>query len=136
MIDRSAVPATSDPSPTSKTFPPDTRSVRAARAFVNEVVQPCPAGDDIALVVSELAANAVLHTATPFTVSITARTDAVRVEVEDGSSQLPNLPAESQLVPTGRGLRIVQELTQARGAHQTPDGKVVWAEVRVDPIAG
>ncbi|MBP7630183.1 MAG: ATP-binding protein [Acidimicrobiales bacterium] len=104
--------------------------MRAARAFVTEQVDgPDRLREELALVVSELAANAVLHTSAPFTVSVTRSDDAVRIEVEDGSAVLPRVADHGDRAPTGRGLRIVDQLARARGARPTGTGKVVWAEV-------
>ncbi len=120
--------------PAARSFPPDSRSVRAARAFVAEVVDaPDQVREDLALVVSELAANAVLHTTSAFTVTVRSLGDAVRVEVADTSPVLPQVKDHGDRAPTGRGLRIVDQLARARGVHRTDDGKVVWAEVALDP---
>lgn len=120
--------------PVVRSFPPDSRSVRAARAFVAEVVDaPDQVREDLALVVSELAANAVLHTPAAFTVTVRSLGDAVRVEVADSSPVLPQVKDHGDRAPTGRGLRIVDQLARGRGVQRTDDGKVVWAEVAIDP---
>jgi anti-sigma regulatory factor (Ser/Thr protein kinase) len=121
-------------SPARRTFPPDSRSVRAARAFVAGVIDaPGRVRDEVALVVSELAANAVLHTSSPFTVTVHDLVDAVRVEVADDSPVLPQMKDHGDRAPTGRGLRIVDQLARARGVQPKDPGKVVWAEVALHP---
>lgn len=120
--------------PAVRSFPPDSRSVRAARAFVAEVVDaPDQVREDLALVVSELAANAVLHTPAEFTVTVRSVDDGVRVEVADASPVLPQVKDHGDRAPTGRGLRIVDQLARERGVHRTDDGKVVWVELALDP---
>src|SRR5260370_38714677 len=45
----------------SRMFPARADQVREARAFLRAVLDGCPAADDATLCISELAANAVLH---------------------------------------------------------------------------
>ncbi|MFB9365253.1 ATP-binding protein [Kitasatospora sp. NPDC001664] len=84
---------------------------------------------DVALVASELVANAVLHGGGPHRLVLTEldRADpgpaAVRVEVTDGS---PHTPAQR---PGGHGLLVVRHLSRAWGHRPTPPGKTVWADV-------
>lgn len=84
--------------------------------------------DDVALVVSELATNAMVHAQTPFTVSLQV-TQTLLLTVADGSPAEPVLVAARVLDPGGRGLTIVALLSRDWGAYQHPDGgKSVWAE--------
>jgi anti-sigma regulatory factor (Ser/Thr protein kinase) len=115
------------------TFPATSKGARAARLFTCDIVGGEGAGtDEVALIVSELAANAVLHAGTPFTVTIhrNGESDHFRIEVSDGSSVLPQVKDHGQSAPTGRGLRIVDRLTHDWGVEATDDGKVVWVEVQ------
>lgn len=96
--------------------------------------------DDLAdtaeLVASELITNALLHAATPVEVSASAGPDGVRLEVGDGSDQLPVERDYSALAGTGRGLGLVHQVAKAWGVRRTPTGKVVWADVVAadDPV--
>jgi anti-sigma regulatory factor (Ser/Thr protein kinase) len=87
--------------------------------------------DDMALLTSELATNAVLHGARPIAVTVDARVDRLRVEVKDAA---PAMPVELDLGPEmehGRGLAIVDALADDWGAERVAgNGKVVWAELR------
>jgi anti-sigma regulatory factor (Ser/Thr protein kinase) len=85
--------------------------------------------DDLELVVSELSTNAMLHAATSFKVSLYAFQETLLLEVEDGSRDGPSLVAAEVLDTNGRGLAIVNLLSQDWGvdAH-TDGGKSVWAE--------
>lgn len=87
--------------------------------------------DDVALLTSELATNAVLHGQRPIAVTVDAGETRIRVEVKDAA---PALPVELDIDPEteyGRGLAIVEAVADEWGAERVHgDGKVVWAEVR------
>jgi sigma-B regulation protein RsbU (phosphoserine phosphatase) len=89
------------------------------------------ADGDIALLASELATNAVSHAESRFTVIIRYTGAAVRVEVGDGSRELPVLRAPDFEDAHGRGLVLVEALASAWGVIPTVDGKRTWFEVPV-----
>jgi len=106
------------------------QSVVAARHLAREVAAGLPAemGQNLELVVSELATNAVRHARTPFQLSIlTAPT--LRVEVADGSSDMPVGGSPDPCSEHGRGLWLVAALTQSWGVVPLRAGKVVWADL-------
>jgi anti-sigma regulatory factor (Ser/Thr protein kinase) len=88
-----------------------------------------PLIDDVTLVVSELATNAMVHAQTPFTVSLQAFEQTLLLTVQDGCRTGP-VPVVARVLDTnGRGLTIVAMLSRAWGADEHPDGgKSVWAE--------
>ncbi|MCX4235745.1 ATP-binding protein [Streptomyces ortus] len=103
-----------------------------------------PAASDatcaVALVVGELAANAVAHGRVPgrgFSLRLTldAAAGLVRIEVADAASvkrppAVPSAPHPGS--ESGRGLLLVDALTVRWGsAPRHPVGKTVWAEVSV-----
>jgi len=92
--------------------------------------------EDIELVVSELATNAMVHACTPFTVILGACEDTVSLRVRDGSHLSPTLVGARALDTSGRGLVIVQALSRDWGvtAHAS-GGKSVWAEFEVRGIS-
>jgi serine/threonine-protein kinase RsbW len=106
--------------------------VQVARAFIAAVLAACPAADDAMLCVSELATNAVVHSASrdpggTFTVRAAIFDDCVRVEVEDNGGSW-----EDRLHHDGRphGLDIVRELAAGCGRGGGPlTGWVVWARL-------
>ncbi|MEC3997770.1 ATP-binding protein [Actinacidiphila sp. DG2A-62] len=103
--------------------------------------------DDAELVLSELLANAVVHArvagATVETRFAALGPAAVRVEVcDEDSRHVPRLRAAMPGDQRGRGLQIVDELTEQRWGYEwrTDDagaatGKVVWAHLgRLRPL--
>ncbi|WP_194905684.1 ATP-binding protein [Quadrisphaera sp. INWT6] len=118
-----------------QTFSPQTVSVRAARRFVQECLTATPMhalADDAGLLVSELAANAVLHARTDFDVAVSALQagSGVRVTVRDDAASLPMLTAPSATAMSGRGLALVQTLASRWGAGPSSTArKGVWFEL-------
>ena len=86
--------------------------------------------DDAALVVTELAANAIVHAGSGFTVILSARGNVLRIAVRDGCP----LPAEGQaaLMPIPlHGLGAVDALAVRWGVESLGRaGKTVWVDVR------
>jgi len=113
-------------------FPSAPASAGQARRFVESVLADTDL-DHLAypatMLVSELVANAVLHTGTPLVVIVTPTGDRVRVEVHDGSAQLPVRKHYSDMSGTGRGLMLVERMAADWGSDRTADGKVVWFEL-------
>ncbi len=106
----------------------------AARRFVAGLLACRPfagrvAEDDVQLVVSELATNAVVHAGTSFSVAVSCEGPAIRISVQDGSSTTPIVRDGSPTARSGRGLRIVAALSREWGVAPGPDGKTVWAEL-------
>jgi anti-sigma regulatory factor (Ser/Thr protein kinase) len=89
-----------------------------------------------AVLTSELSSNVVDHAHTPFTVSVSHDDlGALTVEVHDDSPQVPVLIPLEPGASRGRGLHLVDGLSQAWGVTVAPDdGKTVW--FRLLPIVG
>jgi hypothetical protein len=85
------------------------------------------------LVVSELAANAVLHARTPFTVAVELVGDCVRVSVSDRSPIPPQAKRTTASAATGRGLALVAAIAGEHGVERTDHGKRVWVDL---PLSG
>jgi anti-sigma regulatory factor (Ser/Thr protein kinase) len=116
------------------TCPPDTASIRVARQAILDMLELDPvAAEDVALLVSELAANAVLHGRTEFDVTASREDDVVRVDVTDRSPTPPAMKRYGPEAPTGRGLRLVDLLADRWGveAEVPGPGKTVWFEIEV-----
>lgn len=84
------------------------------------------------LLVSELVGNAVRHTgARTFGLRIDRRRGWVRVEVRDPSRALPCLvPVVRDLDESGRGLFLVDTMSDRWGVDLLPRGKTTWFELR------
>jgi len=85
--------------------------------------------DDLLLCLSEVLTNAVLHAGAPIRVVATRLNAAIRVEVSDGSIVPPVVRAVEGLVPTGRGLHLVDRLASGWGFEISAYGKTVWFEM-------
>jgi anti-sigma regulatory factor (Ser/Thr protein kinase) len=115
------------------TFPSRADQVQRARHEVTRYLAGHPAEirDDAALIVSELASNAVNHPASvdgSFTVRCETRPGCVYIEAEDPGG--PWQPRQHDDRP--HGLDIVQALTgpDGWGTETTGDGnRVVWARL-------
>lgn len=118
-----------------QTFPGDRGQVRAARTFVARALMGCPARETLTTCVSELATNAVEHTASgrggTFTVETGRPRDGLAfVSVTDeGSPEMPVPGAGDDFAEGGRGLSLVAALSSRWGYRDTPAGRTVWAEV-------
>ena len=84
---------------------------------------------DAELVVTELAANAILHSRMPFRVSVHRYGPVVRIAVHDGAAALPAVLEADPESLTGRGIRLVSAVSRRWGVEVSPDGKTVWAEL-------
>lgn len=115
----------------------DTDAVPRARQVASEFVgRVAPALlDDVALVVSELVTNAVLHGEPPARMRLMKLADGIRVEIDDAGRELPRRAGYGAQADTGRGLALVGALARSWGVDPRPDGKTVWAEVDGRPHA-
>jgi anti-sigma regulatory factor (Ser/Thr protein kinase) len=115
-------------------------AVARARRFVALQLADAPSDvvEEIAIMVSELATNCVRHTVTDFTVSVERTERGILVEVTDSGGGMPTVRRPEPSEPSGRGLRIVQELADSFGVRElrgTP-GKTVWFVVGLEEPAG
>jgi anti-sigma regulatory factor (Ser/Thr protein kinase) len=113
-----------------RTFPNAPASVSEARRFVVDAIGNAPPHviEAVAVAVSELATNCVRHAGTDFSVDIEKTPDRLRVEVADYGSGTPTLCSPEPCEPSGRGLLLVRELSDAWGVEQSRDrpGNRVW----------
>jgi hypothetical protein len=84
--------------------------------------------DTAALVLSELASNAVRHAHSPFAIDVAMRARSMRLAVRDTN---PPSAAEGLIVLPTHGLAVIDELATRWGVERVPDGKVVWAELQI-----
>ncbi|NHC45237.1 ATP-binding protein [Motilibacter sp. K478] len=111
----------------------DMRAAAQARGFVAEAT--CPAHgahvfDEARLLVSELVANAVRHGAPPITLEISCDgTMGLLVRVSDGSPAAPVAKEASVEDESGRGVALVDLISDAWGIEPTGEGKAVWFRI-------
>ncbi|MEU9052113.1 SpoIIE family protein phosphatase [Streptomyces sp. NPDC048384] len=79
------------------------------------------------LMVSEVVANAVRFASRPITLRLLC-TDVLRCEVGDDSPIVPRMRHARLSDEGGRGLFLVDQLSQSWGATRVSTGKVVWFE--------
>ncbi|MER6174187.1 ATP-binding protein [Streptosporangium sp. NPDC001681] len=141
----------------SQRFSATTDQVRPARTFVADILgDDHPLRDDAILLTSELATNAVEHSARPtdaeptdaeptgagtaditpgdrpreFVVTVAFTPHGVIVTVQDpGSAQIPRTRTPRPNATGGRGLLLVNELATRWGFHRDPTGTVIWFEL-------
>jgi anti-sigma regulatory factor (Ser/Thr protein kinase) len=110
----------------------DPRAARSARDFIGGHVSE-PALHDIretaVLLVSEVVTNALRHTDGNVDLELWRFTDRLRVEVSDETSRGP-VPAGADLLDeSGRGVPLMDALSDRWGTSPHGAGKVVWFEL-------
>ena len=93
--------------------------------------------DAALLVISELVTNAVVNARSQVTVRLRLRPNHLLIEVEDEDSRLPALQKHNDWAALGgRGLMLVDALSDRWGSQPCPFGKIVWAELPLVPDPG
>ncbi|MCL6738222.1 SpoIIE family protein phosphatase [Streptomyces neyagawaensis] len=114
--------------------PGDPEALTEARHMIGAAVRTWGArerADEIELVADELITNALMHTEGSAIVTLRALTGTerrLRVEVEDSSSALPRRREAGESGVSGRGLLLVDRLTDVWGVEARGGGKCVWCE--------
>lgn len=120
-----------------RVVPGDPQSLSQARRLIRAVAHGWGVAEDcvdnVELVTDELLTNALLHSGGGAQVTVRRLTGAdrrLRVEVQDGSSRLPRVREAGDGAVSGRGLHLVDLLTEVWGVEARGVGKVVWCEFR------
>ena len=116
------------------TVPSVPSSVAAVRHYTVEVCRTAGLDaltDTAALLVSEVATNALVHGSGEVRVEAHAADGALRVEVRDDEPRLRQQRAAGALDEGGRGLALLEALATAWGTDGRSDGKTVWFELRL-----
>lgn len=118
-------------------LPQHARAAAAARRSADETLRWWGL-DDVAeaalLVVSELVTNAVLHaraSGPSLELRLRAGSTWLRIEVHDADPRPPQLRRPAGLDEGGRGLLLVEAITDEWGVYGTPTGKAVWAALQL-----
>jgi CheY-like chemotaxis protein/anti-sigma regulatory factor (Ser/Thr protein kinase) len=109
-------------------------SAREARDFSRHVLARwrIPDGiiDDVLLVVTELVNNAITHARSGCELRMSLSSASLRVEVIDQGAGTPDPLPPSETRNHGRGLHLIDALTEAWGYEPiATGGKMVWAEL-------
>ncbi|MGW2030718.1 SpoIIE family protein phosphatase [Streptomyces argyrophylli] len=117
--------------------PGDPEALTQARHMIQAAVRAWGAhelADEIELVAGELITNALMHTEGSAIVTLRALDGGdrrLRIEVEDGSSALPRRRDAGETGVSGRGLVLVERLSDSWGVEARGGGKAVWCEFRL-----
>lgn len=114
-------------------FAADLRSARTARRFVADVLERWSFDelqDSVALLVSELVTNAVVHARSEVEVAVHLRPERVRIEVIDRAQDHVLRRAARDDESSGRGMALIEALAIAWGIDFQLAGKSVWFEMQ------
>jgi len=118
-------------------LPPTAASVFIARRFVVQVLAlwsvPDETVDSVELAVSELATNAVRHNDDVIELRLVHTQRCVRVAVGDSSHRMPRRDDPDDEMTAGRGLMLVEAISDRWGVDSNGLGKVVWCEFDLPP---
>jgi anti-sigma regulatory factor (Ser/Thr protein kinase) len=125
----------------SAVLPATPGSVHAARAWVRGNLERSHVDAEVLaraeLLVSEIATNAVQHTTSALFALRLVTGPALEISVHDQDpSGTPSRVHPTPDEDCGRGLAIVEALSQAWGIRRSPTGKTVWFRLDPDPVPG
>ncbi|MFJ8505875.1 ATP-binding protein [Streptomyces avermitilis] len=110
--------------------------VSRARRWTRDVLRGSPFAEDAGLIVSELSANAILHTASGrqsgvfyLAVAVSAQVVAVSVTDDGGTGTAPKVEHQGQDAEHGRGLGMVSAIAHRVVIHDSGGGHTITAEL-------
>jgi hypothetical protein len=115
-------------------LPADPRGSALARRFVRQLCRRWDipeAIEDAAAIATELVENVVQHTGSTSVLRLELRGRMLSVAVSDEDRRPAVLREAVNSAAPSAGLAIVTALAQAWGSTPTPDGKIVWAALRL-----
>ena len=111
-------------------LPLDPRAAAQARRFLREAICPVHAAsvlDSAELLVSELVTNGVRYAAPPITLRVACDgSSGLQVSVSDGGAELPAPRQALEEAESGRGMTLVDYISDDWGVAPHEDGKTVW----------
>ncbi|MFI2757998.1 ATP-binding protein [Streptomyces echinatus] len=117
--------------------------VSRARRWTRDILRGSPLADDAELIVSELSANAILHTASGredgsfhLAVAVSAQVVAVSVTDDGVTTTAPKVEHQDQDAEHGRGLGMVSVIAHRVVVHDSDQGHTVTAELYADVRRG
>ncbi|MET7453749.1 ATP-binding protein [Streptomyces sp. NPDC005574] len=125
------------------TCPGFPEEVSRARRWTRDILRGSPLAEDAELIVSELSANAILHTASGLesgsfhlAVAVSAQVVAVSVTDDGGTGMAPKVEHQDQEAEHGRGLGMVSVIAHRVVVHDSDGGHTVTAELFTGPRPG
>ena len=115
------------------TLPTDAHAPQRARHFVRDAAGEGvdeDALDRVELLVSEVVTNAVRYGAPPITLAVEHEDHDLVVRVSDGNPAPPVQREAQDWDESGRGIQLVEMLSDGWGVEPSPDGKSVWFRLR------
>jgi anti-sigma regulatory factor (Ser/Thr protein kinase) len=113
------------------------REVRLARQFVRTTLADWGIeGDTLftaVLCASELVTNALIHSEAGCEIRVLLRDDVLTATVRDAGTRAdaPSTSGRDPLAVRGRGLQLVEALSERWGSELNPSGMTVWCELAV-----
>ena len=101
-----------------------------ARGWLVDSPVPSERRDVARLVLSELVTNAVRQGDGAVRVTLEVADDSLLIEVFDSGHRLPTLSESAVDSPGGRGLHLVDTVSDEWGVREDLDGKAVWCRLR------
>lgn len=118
-------------------FPGQAEYLAEARKFALSVLGGCEGSDDVSIVADELAANAITHSRSgqpggKFTLRLATLENWCVVRVDDqGGSRSPHVCEQDDESTDGRGLVLVDGLSEWWGTDGDDTARSVWAVIPV-----
>ncbi|GGV73479.1 hypothetical protein GCM10010277_87210 [Streptomyces longisporoflavus] len=118
------------------TCPGFPEEVSRARRWTRDILRGSPLAEDAELIVSELSANAILHTASgrrsgSFSLAVEVSPQMVALSVTDdgGTRTAPKVEHQGEEAEHGRGLGMVSAIAHRVVVHDSDKGHTVTAEL-------
>ncbi|MFD1663111.1 ATP-binding protein [Streptomyces caeni] len=125
------------------TCPGFPEEVSRARRWTRDILRGSPLAEDAELIVSELSANAILHTASGlesgrFHLALAVSPQVVALSVTDdgGGATAPKVEDQDGEAEHGRGLGMVSVIAHRVVVHDSDGGHTVTAELFTDGHPG
>ncbi|MEV7785169.1 ATP-binding protein [Streptomyces sp. NPDC088106] len=116
--------------------------VSRARRWTRDILRGSPLAGDAELIVSELSANAILHTASGLesgrfylTLAVSSQVIALSVTDDGGAPTGPKIEDQTEEAEHGRGLSMVGAIAHRVVVHNSDGGHTVTAELFAQPGA-
>ncbi|MFI1536520.1 ATP-binding protein [Streptomyces anandii] len=118
------------------TCPGFPEEVSRARRWTRDILRGSPLAEDAELIVSELSANAILHTASGrdsgsfhLVLAVSAQIIALSVTDGGGAGTAPKAKHQDENAEHGRGLGMVSAIAHRVVVHKSDGGHTVTAEL-------